>query len=167
MNKELNRWAACYHEAGHAASAYQVGWWVNSEGVEVGTSECTGLGCREIDYTPWRRAYVFMAGLMAEYKFLRLNSFPRDRDLADILAALRSGEPRDGDEVEVMRALTEQFPDAADGELIDLYREYRQVLLREMDRTDGLWDRITRLAEALFRQPHLTADEVEALIEPR
>jgi len=163
-NRELNRWAACYHEAGHAVSAYEVGWWVNSEGVEVGNRECTGLGCREIDFTPWRRAYVFMAGLMAEYKFLRLKSFPREAELADILAAIRAGERCDGDEGEVLRALAEQFPEAPEADLIDLYREYRQVLLTEMDRKTGFWDRITHLAEALFRNPHLSADQVETLL---
>jgi len=165
MNKELNHWAACYHEAGHAVSAYQVGWWVNSEGVEVGAKECTGLGCREIDYTPWRRAYVFMGGLMAEYKFLRLKSFPREAELADILAAVRAGERRDGDESEILRALADQFPDAPDADLIDLYKEYRRVLLKEMDTGNGFWNRITHLAEALFRKPRLSPDEVEALLE--
>jgi hypothetical protein len=165
MDKERNHWAACYHEAGHAVFAYEVGWWVNYEGVEVGNREYTGIGCLEIDYTPWRRACVFMAGLMAEYKFLHLKSFPRDAELSNILTAVRAGHQQEGDEAEILRALVDQFPDAPDGDLIDLYREYQQVLLYEMEKSDSLWNRIQKIAQALFQKPRLTADEVEALLE--
>lgn len=144
--------------------AYEVGWWVNYEGVEVGNREYTGIGCREIDYTPWRRACVFMAGLMAEYRFLHLKSFPHETELAEILAAIRSGERPTDDQSEILKALAEQFPTAPDGDLIDLYKEYQQVLLREMETSDSLWDRIQRVAEALFRKPKLTPDDVEALL---
>jgi hypothetical protein len=165
MNEELNHWAACYHEAGHAVFAYEVGWWVNYEGIEVGTKECTGLGCREIDYTPWRRVCVFLAGLMAEYKFLRLKTFPHEDELAQFLADIRAGRHRTGDETEVLRALADQFPNVTDAELIDLYKGYQKVLLKEMDNGNGLWNRITHLAEALFKKPRLTPDEVEAVLE--
>jgi hypothetical protein len=162
-SKVRNRWAAAYHEAGHAVFAYEVGWWVNYEGIDI-EQQFTGLGCREIDYTPWRRVWVHLAGPMAEYRFLGLSPFPDDRHLSGVLSAVRHGSHPAGDEGEVFRALVEQFPDEVDRGLLALYRRFAEQVWHEITGDAPLWNRIESLAAVLFRKGKLKPDAIELLI---
>ena len=158
-----NRWAAAYHEAGHAVFAYEVGWWVNYEGIDI-DRQFTGLGCREIDYTPWRRAWVHLAGPLAEYRFLGTSPHPDIDRLAILLAKIRQGGHPPGDDREVLSALSDQFPDAADNVVLDEYRVYASEVWHELTCDQRLWRRIEAVAAELFRKSRLSADDVELLI---
>lgn len=164
LDQITDHWAACYHEAGHAILAYEVGWWVNFEGLEVDGQEYTGLGCREIDFTPWRLIWVHLAGLMAESKLLQREPF-RGRDgLYHILSDVKTGRNVTGDAGEVLRAILVQFPSATDQELINAYQEYERELWQEINHNKALWQRIDCVAKALYEKNKLTADEVEDLL---
>ena len=164
LDQITDHWAACYHEAGHAILAYEVGWWVNFEGLEVDGQEYTGLGCREIDFTPWRRIWVHLAGLMAESKLLQREPF-RGRDgLYHILSDVKTGRNVTGDAGEVLRAILVQFPNSTDQELINAYQEYERELWKEINDNQALWQRIDCVAKALYEKNKLTADEVEDLL---
>jgi hypothetical protein len=64
---ELQRHASACHEAAHAVVAYNVGFWVNDEGVEIDDRQYTGYRLREIDNTTWRRLNVALAGWIGEH----------------------------------------------------------------------------------------------------
>ncbi len=164
---EMQRMAAAYHEAGHAVIAYQVGCWVNPDGVEIDRRQYTGLCCREYDHNEWRRVWTALAGWLSEYCWHGRGGFHSDMDLEYCINEARLDEDEtmggEGDDIEVFSAILESHSDSTDETLIAIYRKYEKEVWETLA-DDRVWSAITEVAEALFKKGALTASEVEALM---
>ncbi len=159
--------AASYHEAGHAVMAYQYGWWVNHEGVEVERRQYTGLRCHGFAKSPTQEIPISLAGWLSEHRFHGLGGrFRKDEDLQNILDALEwpDDDEDESDDAAVFRLIKDMYPDDSDGDLIARYREWEQEVWGWLGDAE-LWTKVERVAESLWQHKKLTAKQVEQLID--
>ncbi len=170
MGNDLQRLAAAYHEAGHAAMAYEVGWWVNHEGVEIDRRQYTGLQLKSINYTLRNRAMVNCAGWASEHlRHGRGNQSRDDEHLSYVIYEVRGGDPEEieflGDDADTFVALLEALPEASDDDLIVEFRRYEEAA-REILSDPEIWTCVTRIATALVEKGALNQNEIEGLLYP-
>jgi hypothetical protein len=67
---------AAYHEAANAVIAYEVGWWINDEGVQIDERQYTGLRHRRFDDTTDSDVIVSLAGWPSGFKITPRSHHP-------------------------------------------------------------------------------------------
>src|SRR5690349_7419684 len=128
MDDALFRGADAYHEAGHAVIAYEMGWWVNHEGVEIEERQYCGLRRYLEDNTIEKDACVTLAGWCAEHKWHGRGQIGDEQALLSMMDAIRGGYGDDypGDMCDTLTRLISEDPDADDAEVLARYAAYQQ-----------------------------------------
>jgi hypothetical protein len=169
------RLSGAYHEAAHAVVATCCGWWLNSDGVQIETSgtdyrDYTGLRRYPDDNTLDARMLVNLAGSLAEFKFIGMKQVhTNDKDLVDFIREARSGwggldeEDLEGDGVNAVKTLIEEYPERNDEVIFTLFRSFERATIRALNRP-LVWQGIRAVAEQLVEVGFLNNDEVGEIL---
>ena len=156
-----------YHEAGHVVLAYEFGWCVRRGGVRIGAWAHARLRHREADDTMLARICIYMAGLLAEQKFLGVQ-WRFEEDVIEHVRAVRAGEDEGlrldpSDLRAIALALLEDEPAGSLSgarRVVTYCRNQTNALLDE----PRVWGGVERVAKALFRRRHLSPRAVKQLL---
>jgi hypothetical protein len=159
--------AIAFHEAGHVIVAYDFKWWIGHGGVRLGAWAHARFGNQLSDNTLTARVSVYMAGLLAEEKFLGLQLRIEDA-VIDEIRAVRAGReefmvPFPTDLRGVALALIDDDPTIADCEAraaVAYCRARTTALLA----APAAWGSVERITAALLRRGRLTRRQMESLL---
>ena len=147
--------------------AYRFGWWVRRGGVRIGAWAHARLRHREADDTMLARICIYMAGLLAEQKFLGVQ-WRFEEDVVEHLRAVRAGEHEGlrldpSDLRAVALALLEDDPTTSLSgarRVVTYCRNHTNALFDE----PRVWGGVERVAKALFRRRYLSPRAVKQLL---
>ena len=164
----LDRKAAAFHEAGHVVMAYCMGWWVNSDGVEIDARQNSGLSYPSTNRDQKAYGMICLAGWESEHTWHGKGGRRDRKSLTADLARVQQNRDCDdwGDVEEMFTAMIGWYPICKPLERIRLAVAFlRQT--RVMLKRPEIWQAITTLAQLLLNRGHMSALEVEHALGPR
>jgi hypothetical protein len=170
MDNMLQRYAAAFHEAGHAAVALDAGGWINHHGVFIDDNNLGHCGAqfRRIEYSVGTRIRYSLAGRLAERHWAGRPD--NDRNYTCALEDLRDPDwwaDRDpnetlGDDEAAVQALLDENPDIDEAGVLAAIAEHRSYLLKLFSRA-FFWEKVERIALALLAYDKLDSEQVERI----